>query len=36
MGLFESGGRVTPPLNQILHDDFLGLEKCQGTGRRPD
>ena len=29
MGLFESGGRVTPPLNQILHDDFLGLESAR-------
>ncbi len=25
MGLFESGERVTPPLNQILYDDFSDL-----------
>src|SRR5262245_33166221 len=25
MGLFENGERVTPPLNQILHDDFASL-----------
>ncbi len=29
MGLFESGGRVTPPLNQILYDDFSGLESAR-------
>lgn len=26
MGLFESGDRVTPPLHQILHDDFSVLQ----------
>jgi uncharacterized damage-inducible protein DinB len=26
MGLFESGERVTPPLDQILYDDFPGLQ----------
>ena len=25
MGLFENGQRVTPPLNQILYDDFASL-----------
>ena len=25
MGLFESSERVTPPLNQILYDDFTDL-----------
>jgi uncharacterized damage-inducible protein DinB len=33
MGLFESGERVTPPLNQILYDDFSGL---QGARVRKD
>jgi uncharacterized damage-inducible protein DinB len=27
MGLFESGQRVTPPLNQILYDDFSKLRR---------
>ena len=27
MGLFESGQRVTPPLNQILYDDFSSLRR---------
>jgi uncharacterized damage-inducible protein DinB len=26
MGLFESGEPVTPPLSQILYDDFSGLQ----------
>ena len=29
MGLFESGERVTPPLNQILYDDFPGLRSAR-------
>jgi len=29
MGLFESGERVTPPLNQILYDDFFGLQSAR-------
>src|SRR6185369_212423 len=29
MGLFESGERATPPLNQILYDDFSGLRNAR-------
>jgi uncharacterized damage-inducible protein DinB len=29
MGLFESGQRVTPPLNEILYDDFLELQRAR-------
>jgi len=29
MGLFENGERVTPPLNQILHDDFASLRSAR-------
>ena len=29
MGLFENGERVTPPLNQILYDDFSGLQSAR-------
>jgi uncharacterized damage-inducible protein DinB len=29
MGLFESGERVTPPLNQILYDDFCDLQSAR-------
>jgi len=29
MGLFESGERVTPLLNQILYDDFSGLQSAR-------
>jgi uncharacterized damage-inducible protein DinB len=29
MGLFESGERVTPPLNQILYDDFSELQSAR-------
>ena len=29
MGLFESGERVTPPLNQILYDDFSELRSAR-------
>ena len=29
MGLFESGERVTPPLNQILYDDFSVLRSAR-------
>src|SRR4029077_3712977 len=29
MGLFETGERVTPPLNQILCDDFSGLRSAR-------
>ena len=29
MELFESGERVTPPLDQILHDDFYGLRNAR-------
>jgi uncharacterized damage-inducible protein DinB len=29
MGLFESGERVTPPLNQILYDDFSALRSAR-------
>ena len=29
MGLFETGERVTPPLNQILYDDFSGLRSAR-------
>ena len=29
MGLFESGERETPPLNQILYDDFSGLRNAR-------
>jgi uncharacterized damage-inducible protein DinB len=29
MGLFESDERVTPPLNQILYDDFPGLRNAR-------
>src|SRR5260370_31556042 len=34
MGLFESGERVTPPLNQILYDDFSGLRNARGGPAR--
>lgn len=29
MGLFESGERPTPPLNQILYDEFADLESAR-------
>lgn len=29
LGLFESGERATPPLNQILYDDFLDLRSAR-------
>ena len=29
LGLFENGQRVTPPLNQILHDDFASLQSAR-------
>jgi len=29
MGLFDGGQRVTPALNQILHDDFSGLQNAR-------
>ena len=29
MGLFENGQRVTPPLNQILYDDFAALRSAR-------
>jgi uncharacterized damage-inducible protein DinB len=29
MGLFENGERVTPPLNQILYDDFPSLRSAR-------
>jgi uncharacterized damage-inducible protein DinB len=29
MGLFEKGERVTPPLNQILYDDFSSLRSAR-------
>ena len=29
MGLFESGERLTPPLNQILYDDFPELRSAR-------
>jgi uncharacterized damage-inducible protein DinB len=29
MGLFESDERVTPPLNQVLYDDFSGLQAAR-------
>jgi uncharacterized damage-inducible protein DinB len=29
MGLFERGERATPPLNQILYDDFPGLQSAR-------
>src|ERR1700693_5609988 len=29
MGLFESGERLTPPLNQILYDDFSSLQSAR-------
>jgi uncharacterized damage-inducible protein DinB len=29
MGLFETGEPVTPPLNQILYDDFSGLRSAR-------
>ena len=29
LGLFENGQRVTPPLNQILHDDFASLRSAR-------
>ena len=29
MGLFENGQRVTPPLNQILYDDFASLRSAR-------
>jgi uncharacterized damage-inducible protein DinB len=29
MGLFENGERVTPPLNQVLQNDFSGLQNAR-------
>jgi uncharacterized damage-inducible protein DinB len=29
LGLFQNGQRVTPPLNQILYDDFAGLREAR-------
>jgi uncharacterized damage-inducible protein DinB len=29
MGLFQNGQRVTPPLNQILHDDLASLRSAR-------
>jgi hypothetical protein len=29
MGLFASGERATPPLSQILYDDFFGLQSAR-------
>jgi uncharacterized damage-inducible protein DinB len=29
MGLFQSGQRITPPLNQILYDDFASLRSAR-------
>ena len=29
MGLFENGQRVTPPLNEILYDDFPSLRRAR-------
>lgn len=29
MGLFENGERTTPPLNQILYDDFSALRSAR-------
>lgn len=29
MGLFQGGERATPPLNQILYDDFSGLRSAR-------
>jgi len=29
LGLFESGERLTPPLNQILYDDFSDLRSAR-------
>ena len=29
MALFERGDRATPPLNQILYDDFLSLRSAR-------
>jgi uncharacterized damage-inducible protein DinB len=29
LGLFDSGQRVTPPLNQILYDDFASLRNAR-------
>src|SRR5437762_9510123 len=29
LGLFENGERVTPPLNQILYDDFAALRTAR-------
>ena len=29
LGLFENGQRVTPPLNQILYDDFASLRSAR-------
>jgi uncharacterized damage-inducible protein DinB len=29
IGLFENGQRVTPPLNQILYDDFASLRSAR-------
>lgn len=29
MGLFESGERATPPLNQSLYDDFSSLQSAR-------
>src|SRR5215831_3259634 len=31
MGLFQSGQRITPPLNQILYDDFSSLRTARVT-----
>jgi len=32
MALFERGDRATPPLNQILYDDFLSLRSESARG----
>jgi uncharacterized damage-inducible protein DinB len=31
LGLFQNGQRVTPPLNQILYDDFASLRSARVT-----
>jgi len=31
MGLFENGQRMTPPLNQILCDDFVSLRSARAS-----
>ena len=33
LGLFENGQRVTPPLNQILHDDFASLRSARALSQ---